>query len=509
MAVDQTPQTRSLTHQAVSGTVWSTLATIGKQLLTFASLATVARMLGPGAYGVMGMAALVIVFINNFRDLGTAVAIIQKPAVSARLLSSLFWVNVAIGSAMCLLVAATAPIAAVFFHTPELSPVLRVLSFSFFIASCGVVHSALLNRQMAFRTIAAIDLTTAVITYLVALIFALKGFGVWSLVFANVANSAASTAGYWMAERFRPGFSFDKAEIASIAKFSSNLSAFGLVNYAYRNADNLVVGKMLGSAPLGFYSMAYNMMLTPLQNISAVIAQVLFPAFSRIQDDDERFRHAYVRGCMLIGLITFPVMAGLSVIADPVIRALLGQKWLGAIPIFQILAPIGLVQSIQTTTGIIFQAKGRTDWMLRWGLCVLAACLPAFLIGVRFGVVGVAISYACAYFGLLLYPGFAIPFHLIGLRFRDFAKALLPQLGWTILMAGVCFAWLRLLDHFAISSPWMRLLSTSVLGAAVYIAGLLGLRMQVVDYLGEVLGSSENRMIARTASFLRARGGVE
>lgn len=502
MAVEQERAEPSLTGQALSGTAWSALATAGKQLLTLASIATVARMLGPDAYGVMGMAALVIIFINNFRDLGTASAVIQKPTVTPRLLSSLFWLNVALGLLMSVVVVASASAVAAFFKTPELKAVLRVLSVSFFLASCGVVHSALLNRRMNFRALAAVDLITSSITYLVALICALRGLGVWSLVFANVANSLASTLGYWLVGRFRPAFSFEVAEIRSIARFSSNLSAFGVVNYACRNADNLVVGKVLGSAALGLYAMAYNMMLTPLQNVSSVIAQVLFPAFSRIQEDDERFRHAYIRGCMLIGLITFPAMAGLAVVADPAIRAFLGSKWLGAIPIFRILAPVGLAQSLQTTTGIIYQAKGRTDWMFRWSLAVLAVTLTAFLVGVHYGAMGVAAAYAGVFLGLLLVPGFVIPFRLIGLPFGHFVRALLPQLFWTLVMAAVCVGWLLVLDRLGMMNAWLRLVSSALLGAAVYVTGLIVLKPLVIQYLAEILVTSRNRVALIGARWL-------
>ncbi len=151
-------------------------------------------------------------------------------------------------------------------------------------------------------------------------------------------------------------------------QFSLNLSGFGIVNYASRNADNLIIGRVLGSIQLGYYQMAYNLMLAPIQNISSVISQVAYPAFSRIQDDNERFRSAYVRSCALIALVTFPVMAGLAVIADPLVRVILGSKWIGAIRIFEILAPVGLLQSVQTTVGQIYTAKARTDWMFRWGL---------------------------------------------------------------------------------------------------------------------------------------------
>jgi PST family polysaccharide transporter len=492
-----------LTKRAVRGTVWSAMSTAGKQVLTLASVATVARMLGPEAYGIIGMAAIITGFINNFRDLGTAVAIIQRPSISRRLLSSLFWINIGIGALMCGLVVLTSPAAAVFFKTPELSLVLRVLAVSFLIASAGVVHNALLNRAMSFRALAIVDLGAATLTYLTALICAYRGLGVWALVFANVMNSTASTLGYWIAQRFFPRVEFDATEVRSIAKFSLNLSGFGLVNYGCRNADNLTVGRVLGSAPLGIYQMAYNLMMTPLQNISSVIAQVLFPAFSRIQDDDERFRNAYIRGCMLIGLVTFPVMAGLGVLADPLIRALLKEKWIATVPVFQILAPVGLVQSVQSSVGIIYQAKGRTEWMFRWSIVVLLLTVPAFIIGAHFGVNGVAAGYAIAYFVVLLFPTFAIPFRLIGLRVSQFVKALAPQLLVTVCMTVCCFLWLVLLRRLGVTNDWVRLLSGCALGAAVYITGLLVFRLEVVRCLHEVLHSSDNPVLSRFAGWIR------
>jgi O-antigen/teichoic acid export membrane protein len=500
---DEKAKPTGLTQLALAGTAWSTLSTIGKQLLTLASVATVARMLGPAAYGLMAMAALVIAFISNFRDLGTATAIIQRPTVSRHLLSSLFWINVAVGLLMCITVAATAQTVASFFRSPELAGILRVLSLSLWIASASVVHNAILTRAMLFKAVALTELVAALAGYLVALTCAYAGLGVWSLVFASVTSSLTNTIGYWAGARFAPRFEFNWSEVKSIAGFSSNLSAFGIVNYACRNVDNLIVGKVLGSVSLGFYQMAYNLMLTPIQNISTMISQVLFPAFSRIQDDSERFRHAYVRGCMVIALLTFPVMAGLGVVADPLIRAVLGPKWIGAIPIFQILVPVGLVQSVQTTVGIVYQAKGRTDLLFRWGLLVLVAVTSAFLVGVRFGAVGVAAAYAIVYVIFLIYPGFALCFRLIGIRFRDFVSALLPQLMLTISMSVICYAWLMGLRTVFISNLWVQLLSTALLGATVYVAGLFLFRLKVLEYVHEIVETSENPMLLRGLAAVR------
>ncbi len=497
MTAETEPKRSGLTKRAIAGTAWSGISTVGKQALTFASVATVARLLGPSAYGLMGMAVIVTNFIANFRDLGTAVAIVQRPTVTRSLLSSLFWINVGFGLLLSALVVITAPLVAAFFHAPKLTAVLVWLALALFLASCGVVQNAILTREMSFKAIALTDLIASAASYAVALTGALGGLGVWSLVFASVTNAAVSSAGYWMGSSFRPRLEFNGEEVRSIARFSTHLSANGLVNYAYRNSDNLIVGRVLGDVQLGYYQMAYNLMLTPIQNISSVIASVLFPAFARIQHDNERFRGAYVRACMLTALITFPVMAGLGVVADPLIRAVLGTKWIPTIPIFQILSVVGMLQSVQTTVGIIYQAKGRTDWMFRWSLFTLGACVLAFVAGVRYGSIGVAVAYALANWGILAIPCFAVPFRLIGLRLRDFAAALAPQFLVTVAMAVCCFGWMLLLTHLSVASPWARLLSTTVVGGICYVSGILLFAHEALDYAEEILTSGDTLFFRR------------
>ncbi len=361
----------------------------------------------------------------------------------------------------------------------------------------------MLAREMSFQAIAVTDLAAAAASFAVALTGALSGLGVWSLVFASVTGAAVSSAGYWIGSRFRPRWEFNLLEVRSIARFSGHLSANGLLNYAYRNADNLIVGRVLGNVQLGYYQMAYNLMLTPIQNISSVIASVLFPAFARIQEDNQRFRLAYVRACMLTAIITFPVMAGLGVVADPLIRALLKKEWVPTIPIFQVLSVVGLLQSVQTTVGIIYQAKGRTDWMFRVSLLTFTVCLLSFVIGVRYGAIGVACAYAVANWTILIVPCFGIPFRLIGLKIRDFFAALLPQLGVTAAMVLCCMGWMHLLDYFSVSNPWTKLVSTSVVGAISYVCGMIVGAHQALDHLQEILQSAEKPYALRISNALQ------
>lgn len=492
----------NLTERALSGTGWSTIATVGKQLLTLASVATVMRILGPGPYGIIGMAVIVIGFIANFRDLGTASAIIQRKEVSPVLLSSLFWVNVAVGILAATLIWLTAPLVAAFFHEPLVASILKPLAISMFVASCGVVHSAILSRSMYFRAIAITDLGAAASAYIVAFTLAKLGFGAWSLAFASLSNSVVSTVGYIIGCRFRPRLHFDWSEVKSIARYSSNLSGFGIVNYCYRYADNLIVGRSLGETALGAYQTAYNLMLTPIINVSSVLVSVLMPAFSRIQTDDKRFRSAYLRASMIVGLITFPIMAGLGVVADPLIRAVLRQEWVPAIVPFQILTAVGLVQSLQTMTGIIYESKGRTDLMLRWGIAVLGVTGAAFLIGVHWGINGVAAGYAIAYLLILTVPGFAVPFRLIGLSVREYGAALLPQLLITLGMTVLCLGWEMLLSTLGVYSSWVRLISTSLLGGILYLAGLVIFRPKVLSHLDQILKKSDKAVALKLAIWM-------
>jgi O-antigen/teichoic acid export membrane protein len=473
--------TDSLTRKALVGTGWSALSNVARQVLSFASVAVLARLLGPSAYGLMGMATLVLSFLANFRDMGTATAIIQRPQVSNRLLSSLFWVNCGLGALLACAGFIGAVPAAVFFHEPKLVSLLRVISLTFCITTVGAVPNSILARKMAFDKLAIADFVSALTGYAVAIPCAFAGMGVWSLVIGNLVNFSLAAALYMVFCGWRPSFIFDPAEIRSVTGFSLNLAGFGIVNYFARNADNVVVGRVLGSIQLGYYQMAYNLFLFPIQNISSVIGQVLNPAFSKIQNENERFKSAYIRGCMLIGLITFPVMAGLGVVADPFIRTLLGAKWIPVIPLLQILVPVGIVQSVHGAVGQIFIGKGRTDLMFRLGLYASAMYVTSFLFGVRWGTRGVAAAYAIAYFVFVLYPGLRFPFRLIGLTVGEFMRHLWPQVAITLGMAAVCAAWMTGL---------LRLISTVLVGAAVYILSMLIIRPAVIVHLEDVIETS-------------------
>ncbi|MBS1853819.1 MAG: MOP flippase family protein [Acidobacteria bacterium] len=497
----------TLTQRTVGGAGWSALANISRQVLAFAGVAVLARQLGPGAYGLMGMAATATSLLANFRDLGTAAAVIQRPTVNRDLLCSLFWVNLGFGALLTVTVALASGPVAWFFHTPQIARILQVLSLSFLVQSAGTVHNALLNREMRLKATAMVDAISALAGYAVAIPMALRGFGVWSLVTANLVSPLISTLLYWAASGWRPSLTFKGREIRSVAGFSLNLSGFGLVNYFARNADNVIVGRYLGAGPLGNYQMAYNLMMYPIQNVTSTLSQALLPAFAKIQGEDTRFADAYVRSCSLIALITFPLIAGMGIVAKPLVSAVLGPKWIPVVPIFQILAPVGVIQSVQSTVGLIYVAKGRTAWMLGVGMSTTAVFVAAFMVGVRNGTTGVAAAYGIAYV-LVLYPALAVPFRMIGLPVAEFARKLGPQLAITGAMVLACGGFQWLLSALGVRNAWAQLLSTVGVGVVTYVSLMRWFQPPAVYYAAETFSHLDLAIARRAASLFRRMMGA-
>lgn len=234
---------------------------------------------------------------------------------------------------------------------------------------------------------------------------------------------------------------------------------------------------------LCYYTLAYRILLFPIQNISGVISRVMFPIYSRFQEDNKRFVEAYFKVAKIIAFISFPLMMGVMALAKPLVLTFLGPKWEPVILLIMILAPVGLVQSIGTTTCSIYQAKGRTDWMFRWGVAAGIVVVAAFSIGIKWGIVGVAVAYAIASILILGYPNFAIPFRLINLNSFFFLRELKIPLLNSFIVTLVLFAYNFLSKSYL--SNFQLLLSGAFLAFMLY--GILSLKNNkeiVTDIVG-------------------------
>jgi Membrane protein involved in the export of O-antigen and teichoic acid len=286
------------------------------------------------------------------------------------------------------------------------------------------VKLALLQKAMDFRTLAAAQLTATVLSGLVAIYLAFSGFGVWSIVAMYVASAAVNVAVLWIITPWRPDFSLRWDAVQDLSKFTRNF-VFSVFNYWTRNGDNLLVGRFVGSAALGIYARSYQILLLPVSQVSGVITNVMFPALSAIQKDVKRVRELYLSSISVISLVTFPLTLGLFVVSRSFVLALFGDKWAAMIPLLQIFSLLGAIQSISTTVGWIYTSQGRTDIMFRFGLISGSIFIISFVVGLRWGTLGVAVAYTIANF-LLWYPTWSIPARLIDLDFVTMLRRLAP-----------------------------------------------------------------------------------
>lgn len=473
----------SLRAKATSSIKWSAISQVGRQVMQFVTTAVLARLLSPDDFGLLGMATIVIGFVNLFKDLGTSSAVIQKSEISDSLVHSIFWVNVAVGLAGMLMLLLIAPLVAVFYSEPRLVPVLRLLSLTFIIAGVSILQKALLEKDLAFNALAKIELVAVVAGALVGIGSALMYLGVWSLVYQAITVATVTTFLTWLSISWRPKFIFSWQEVQQVTSYSLNLTGFNIFNYFSRNADYLLIGKFLGTEALGYYTLAYRLMLYPLQNISTVITRVMFPTFAQVQNDNARFGRAYLKVVSTIALVTFPMMIGLLAASEPFVITFFGNKWQPVILLLMILAPVGMLQSIGMTVGTIYTAKGRTDWMFRWGLGAGLLVTIAIAIGLQWGIIGVAIGYATATV-LIIYHNFAIPFRLIDLQVLHMLAVLWRTLLASIFMLAPLIGLKLLLPVSFSNAVLLGLLSVTGISTYLLFSFLINQR-QVVGLLAD------------------------
>ncbi len=413
----------NLKEQATTGLKWSAVSQGSRQGVQLLTTLVLARLLEPSDFGLLGMAMIVIGFVMLFRDLGTAAAIIQKKTLNEEILSSVFWANVFIGIAITVAIFFSAPWVAAFFKEPRLTPIVQVLSFSFLFACLGILQQSLLEKVLAFPKLARIEIASVLVGSVVGISMALLGYGVYSLVYQNMSTIVLNTLLLWMYGKWRPRPVFRWRVVKEIGGYSANLTAFSVLNYFARSADYLLVGRFLGAEPLGYYTLAYRLLLYPLQSIAIMIGRVVFPVYSQLQDYEMRFQRAFLKTSSSLALIMFPVMLGILAVARPFVFAAFGEQWRPVITLIIILAPAAMATSVIINVGSIYKAKGRTDWMFRWAVVSSIVRVSAFIIGLRWGVVGVASGYTVA-IAILAYPTLAIPFRLIHLEITRLLKAL-------------------------------------------------------------------------------------
>jgi len=409
----------TIQDRSISGITWNSISQLTKQLINFVIMVLLARLLNPADFGLITMVSVITGFAILFLDLGFGAVVIQKQDIEERHLSSIFWVNLLVGLILTLLMIALSSWIAQFYSEPLLRPMTTLLSLNFLIGAFGIVHLALFQKHFEFRKLMIVETLAILISGVIGVVMALMGYGVWSLVWRSIALTLMTVIFAWFIGIWTPKLLFDLNAVKDLVGYSSNLLGFNMINYWTRNIDDLLVGRFFGSPSLGVYNKAYQLMMLPLTQVSAVVSRVMFPVLSSIQDDIAMVKKVYLQTVSYIALLTFPIMLGLLVVADSFVLTFFGKQWAAVVPILRIFCIVGLIQSVSTTTGWLYMSQGRTDWMFRWGIFAGIVKTIGIVVGLRYGILGVAAGYTISTIIFLTYPGIAIPGKLIGMRFSE------------------------------------------------------------------------------------------
>lgn len=453
----------NLKQKTLKGITWSGTAQLIQLLSHFIVTAILARLLEPGDFGLIGMANVFINIIILMNERGWSNALIQNQDVEERHFSSVFWINIAFSFVMMGGLIFASPFIAEFYGRQELRPILVVLSFTFALEAFGIVQRGIHMKELNFKKLAIVDMASFIFSGITGIYLALHGYGVWSLVYQIVSLKLVSLILLWCFTAWKPKFLFSLTAIKELFYFSMNITAHSIMTYVSGNADYFLIGKFLGAEALGFYTLAFKLMMVPTRNISWVVSKVTFPVFSKIQHDLGKVRQNYLKVIKTLSLITFPLIFVLFVVTPEFVRVVVGLKWEPAILLIRILCICGLVKALLVTWGSVALSQGRSDLQLRLGTLGMIIFVSSVCIGLPWGILGVVVSYTVAHIFWLPYVMNRVG-ALIDLHLKDIFKLVFRGIGLSTLMMSCLF----LFKHFIALNDFQGLIFFPFIGIIIY-----------------------------------------
>lgn len=467
-----TPAAGSLRGTAVSGARWGAISSLATFLFSLAQNIALSRLLAPYDFGLSGMIWTILGLAQLFADAGLSSVYFYRQQATRDEISSLFWLNAIMTSLLSLLLLASGPMLVWFNREPALGPLVPWAVASFFLAGLGTPLRTLTQRDMRFAALSVSELAGGGGALLVSVIVAMGGGGVYALLAASLASASIKLVWLLFALRtnFPIGLHFRWADIGELLQFGFYQLGERVANYLWSSIDYLLIGRMLGAGPLGYYRMAYETAVRPLSAINPIFNSVSYPLFAKKQNDPEAMRRGYTEMLSYIAFLVLPIMAGLTVTAPLAVTVIFGAKWQPAVPILQILCLLGALRSLQNPVGALLIARGfaRTGFVSNVALLAMNAVLfpLALLYGGSFALEALA---AAAGFTLLLSAIlFWRPYYgdTIGLTAAEAMRTLARPVLFSLCMAGAVWGLLAVLPP---GWPATGQLAIAVMaGAAVY-----------------------------------------
>ncbi|MDR2888149.1 MAG: lipopolysaccharide biosynthesis protein [Bacteroidales bacterium] len=388
-----------LKQKTIRGFVWSSLESILSQGLGIVIGIVLARILSPDDFGLVGMVTIFISVSQVFVDSGLSLSVIRKQNCTQADYSTVFWINFMIGAACYLIIWITAPFIADFYGKPQLIPLTRIISLSIIITSFTLVQQTMLTKNVDFKILTKSSVAGTLISGAVAVWLACKGFGAWSLVWRTVINQAVRSAVLWSHNRWKPDFTCSRKAFAEHFSFGSNILLIYTISSVYKNISYLIIGKTYAEKILGYYTNSdqYSTMFSTA--ISNITNRVSYPVMSAIQDDRERLVAAVRKIMANVMYASFVAMFGLAAVAKPLIETVLGEKWMPAAIIFQVLCLAYSTNPMHIINQNIMKVMGRTDLFLKSEIIKHVMMTPFLILGIFYGLEVIIAGIVAFYWG--------------------------------------------------------------------------------------------------------------
>lgn len=394
---------KSIKQKAASGMVWTALQKYSTMFISFISGIILARLLTPHDYGCIGMLSIFMVLASSFIDGGFGAALIQKKRPTQTDYSTVFFWNMGMSALLYAILFFTAPSISRFYNIPLLCDVLRVQGLVLFINAFNIIQSNQLRKNINFKAIAIVSLTTSVISLGITIWMAYKGFGVWALVAQNLISVAIPTIVFWFYVKWRPTWVFSWQSFKELFSFGFYMFLTHLLNSFGQQIQGLLIGKVYNPATMGYYSKAHNVEKLASQSVSSVMTQVTYPLYAEAQDNKEMMINMIKRITMTLSYLTFPIMFILILLAKPIFVLLYSERWLSSVPYFQVLCLAGLANCLMAVNLQTISAIGKSKVMFVWTVVKRVVGIGAIVLGLLwFGMkgllVGVIINNYFSYF---------------------------------------------------------------------------------------------------------------
>ena len=478
---DRPPDTR-IGARALRSAFWAYGSYVGGRLLVLVATAILARLLDPEDFGLVALGLVFMAVLETVKDLGLAQALVaQRPEDVYERADTVFVGTVVLGVALSAVVVALSPLAAYFFDEPELTKIMPVLGLTFAIRSLGSTHYALAQKELRFRTRTIAELADVVSRGFAGIALALAGAGAWSLVIGYVVGVVALVIALWILIPWRPRLRVVRAHLRALLRFGGALTGVDVLSAVLSNADYVFVGKVLGPAALGVYTLAFRLPELAIVNVANVAGDVLFPTFANVER--RTLAHTYTVAFRYMLIVCLPLAAGMALLSDPLVEVVFGSKWEEAVEPMQLLAIYAFAVTVGIPAGTAYKAIGRADILLKLAIPRAILFLAALAVFVDSGLVAVAGVHASVA-GLFSVIGIYIASRMMDVPIRR-----LLRLGLSPALATAALALVVLALDTVIDPAWLSLVVAAPVGGVVYVAALWALAPDVVRDLRDKLRS--------------------